>query len=304
MLRAHQLRIARGLALQPYGPHHLPHALHLATPLDDAHLQTMLPVRIAGPNAPHTRRESTSPSALSEALTRLTTPRSGAYAHRRCYDFEAAALHEIGHFLGLGHPDNIPENWAYPTTAIAGPRAGNNSYNEAINTAVMAGNRPSGVCTDPWADVKAGVPSDAVIDTTRLGRSYPIRAAQMEAFAQHNPRACLTDDDLEALAVLYPDCSPYAMYHNVCNKVQHHIGLVRTGVYIVVPGLRARLHATRVAPPRQATLHHPPHLSPPRSTAVRPLPQSYCSSSSPSIASSTFSRAERSAGCEQLTPRL
>ena len=25
-----------------------------------------------------------------------------------CYDFEAAALHEIGHFLGFGHPDNIP----------------------------------------------------------------------------------------------------------------------------------------------------------------------------------------------------
>ena len=28
-----------------------------------------------------------------------------------CYDFEAATLHEIGHFLGLGHPDNIPDNW-------------------------------------------------------------------------------------------------------------------------------------------------------------------------------------------------
>ena len=27
-----------------------------------------------------------------------------------CYDFEAATLHEIGHFLGLGHPDNIPDN--------------------------------------------------------------------------------------------------------------------------------------------------------------------------------------------------
>ena len=45
-----------------------------------------------------------------------------------CYDFEAAALHEIGHFIGLGHPDNIPSNWAYPTYDFAGPTPGNNSY--------------------------------------------------------------------------------------------------------------------------------------------------------------------------------
>ena len=191
----------------------------------------------------HARREhqpSADPAHSQKPLH--VSPRlvAVAYAHRSCYDFEAAALHEIGHFLGLGHPDNIPQNWAYPTVAIAGPTPGNNSYNSVIHAAVVAGNRPTGVCTDPWADVEPGIPANAVVDSSRLGRTYPVRDAQMEAFAQHNPRACLTNDDLEGLATLYPDCTPYAMYHNVCNKVQHHIGLVRTGVYIIVPGLRAR----------------------------------------------------------------
>ena len=27
-----------------------------------------------------------------------------------CNDFEAAILHETGHFFGIGHPNNIPRN--------------------------------------------------------------------------------------------------------------------------------------------------------------------------------------------------
>jgi len=156
-----------------------------------------------------------------------------------CYDFEAAALHEIGHFIGLGHPDNIPSNWAYPTYDFAGPTPGNNSYHNAIAQATQAvpPYRPNGtVCENPWQDVHAGVPSMSADLYDALGGSnYPTRESQMEAFTQHNPLTCLRDDDLEGLQVLYPDCGPYALYTNVCHIVELNIGYVRTSVYLLGP---------------------------------------------------------------------
>lgn len=155
-----------------------------------------------------------------------------------CYDFEAAALHEIGHFLGLGHPDNIPDNLAVQIP-------GNNSYNAIISTAVMSGTRPADVaafCMDPWATVHAGVPEGAIIDHEKLGAKYPTRDAQMEAQTQHNPKACLMEDDLEALAVLYPDCDPAtAHYTPICHVTKLNIGIVRTAVYILLPAIFALL---------------------------------------------------------------
>ena len=49
-----------------------------------------------------------------------------------CHDFEATSLHEIGHILGLGHPDNIPSNMHTASWATKnGP--GVNSYHTVLS---------------------------------------------------------------------------------------------------------------------------------------------------------------------------
>jgi len=164
-----------------------------------------------------------------------------------CFDFEAAALHEIGHFLGLGHLDNIPQNWrASQSCGGRGsvnawcPTPGNNSYQSEIALAVENNHRPNFTCQDPWAHVLPGVPPGALLDTSTTMR-YPYRNSQMEARTQHNPLACLTDDDLEALATLYPDCSISALSGSSCHKVQMNIGYVRMTVYVLMPMMLALL---------------------------------------------------------------
>lgn len=159
----------------------------------------------------------------------------------KCHDFEATALHEIGHFLGLGHPDNIPGNMYAASWATAkGP--GVNSY----NTMLTAGGRTNASnCKSLWEDVKAfpktkagaEAVQGAVIDTSRTitPTKYAIKNAQMESETQHSPKPCLTNDDLEAMAVLYPDCGEYSLSVNVCHKIQLNLGLVRIMVYVIGP---------------------------------------------------------------------
>jgi hypothetical protein len=164
-----------------------------------------------------------------------------------CYDFEAAALHEIGHFLGLGHHDNIPNNWLAPSSyggagslELAAPVPGEDSYNWLIAESVLNGVRPntSLLCKNPWKYVEAGYPLvTPEEDLQEGGGGYMIRNAQMEARTQNNPIPCLTNDDLEGLTTLYPDCGEYALYQNVCHKVQINVGWVRIGVYILIPGI-------------------------------------------------------------------
>jgi hypothetical protein len=76
-----------------------------------------------------------------------------------------------------------------------------------------------------WEAVRPGVPPDAPTEIGAAG--YRVRDSVMEAFTQHNPRACLTHDDVEALSVLYPDCSPVTLSTNTCYKVESNIGFVR-----------------------------------------------------------------------------
>jgi len=157
----------------------------------------------------------------------------------KCHDFEATTLHEIGHFLGLGHPDNIPANMISNDWAnVHGP--GQNSYQEMIS----AGGRTNKTnCKALWEGVRNGTAPGAVIDTDRVDQGeevqgypfYPIVNAQMEHSTQHNPKACLYNDDLEALATLYPDCGATSLSVNVCHRVQLNLGLVRLMIYVLGP---------------------------------------------------------------------
>ena len=133
-----------------------------------------------------------------------------------CYDFEAAATHEVGHVLGLSHP-------------VAG-----NSTNVYVHP--LAGRLTNSSCRDPWAAVVQGVPPAELADVEADG----LRPSVMKAFTQHNPTVCLQQDDVEALSVLYPDCE-LSVSSPVCYKTEHNIGWVRLGTYIVGPALLALL---------------------------------------------------------------
>ena len=63
----------------------------------------------------------------------------------------------------------------------------------------------------------------------------PARTSTTQAFTQHNPQPCLTADDVEGIATLYPDCSDHGISQVVCHKVSHNIGVVRIAVYVLVP---------------------------------------------------------------------
>eukprot|EP00966_Prymnesium_polylepis_P200243 4640394-Prymnesium_polylepis.1 len=75
--------------------------------------------------------------------------------------------HEIGHLLGLGHPD--------AALRLSEPQ---NSYHMDL-----AERRPwnSSNCLNPWENTEYGFPADAVVS------SKGIRPSVMEEFSQHNP---------------------------------------------------------------------------------------------------------------------
>ena len=159
-----------------------------------------------------------------------------------CYDFEAAALHEIGHFLGLGHPDNIPSNWEFPRLEWAGPLAGENSYQADIAAAAFADppTRPNttSTCMRPWDRVFPGIPENTPTAMQNVPVNYTIRNCQLEARTQHNPLSCLMQDDIEGISVLYPDCGEYPINgEGICHNVNMNIGLVRIAVYILLPSI-------------------------------------------------------------------
>ena len=87
-----------------------------------------------------------------------------------CYDFEAAAAHEVGHALGLMHPDQAVASGANLRWRGTGEGAAR-----------------SAPCDDPWSAVVAEPPDASVAPSIML------------AFTQFNKGVCLSQDDLDAL---------------------------------------------------------------------------------------------------------
>ena len=71
-----------------------------------------------------------------------------------CHDFEAATAHQVGHLLGLGHPDVPPLSTLAPSHADGTP--GNNSYNAFLASGGVV--NATAHCTHVWDDVRAGTP--------------------------------------------------------------------------------------------------------------------------------------------------
>ena len=122
-----------------------------------------------------------------------------------------AAVHEIGHLLGLSHPD------------AAQPLGKNLRLRGQYN------------CSDSWASVEA-MPTAA----EQGGEAVAAAASVMFAFTQHPRHTCISQDDLDALNVLYPSsCGEAAFVTRTpqCHTMPQLIGLVRLAVYVLLPTL-------------------------------------------------------------------
>lgn len=123
-----------------------------------------------------------------------------------CYDFESAATHEIGHLLGLNHPDEFASH----------------------NRMVLAPMGPES-CHDPLA---FSTPPD-----TAAAADAPY--SLMHSFTRHPSEVCLTEDDLHGLNFLYPTCDNAILPPASCHKSERNIGWLRFAMWVIFPVLIA-----------------------------------------------------------------
>jgi len=157
----------------------------------------------------------------------------------QCFDFEAAAVHEIGHILGLNHPDSMGTVVKDASTGETFP-VGWNSYSAwAANDGQIPFDDPEASrfdwCSNPWDYVFEGSFPDADDKNAETG----VRQSIMYSLTAHNPKVCLTPDDLEAINTLYPRCDGRGVAMSTvewnCGKTYTYIGAVRVMVYIFIP---------------------------------------------------------------------
>lgn len=152
-----------------------------------------------------------------------------------CYDFEASALHELGHILGLGHPDLVNQE-QIERCASCGCCQPTSTEQNLYSVASSATNL-SDACINTFDYVYTGVsPNTEAADLVN-----GVVDAIMISFTQFNSQPCLTLDDVQALNALYPVCGPVISDTPSCYSVRHNIGWVRVMVYVLLPGVLAML---------------------------------------------------------------
>merc|ERR1711935_688927 len=105
---------------------------------------------------------------------------------------------------------------------------------------------PADLCMDPWEHVVDGTWTGADDKNKDTG----VRQSIMYSLTEHNPKVCLTSDDIEAIYTIYPLCSGRALPSSAglkkgeagneregleCYKTKLYIGAVRVLIYIFVP---------------------------------------------------------------------
>ena len=136
----------------------------------------------------------------------------------QCYDFEASVAHEVGHVLGLSHPDlQLPRNLKLDSDAL-------HDLTQHVTN--------SSACLYPLRHV------------TLDPEPTETATAIMYSLTRHRIRTCLTEDDFTALHALYPTCEAEdATTPPACVKPRQAIGYLRLIIATVVPYLFATLVA-------------------------------------------------------------
>ena len=114
-----------------------------------------------------------------------------------CYDFEAALTHEVGHLLGLGHPDLAGNE------LVAGYDGGRlDGSVRSVHTGFFASNSDadrypnSTTSLTLWDTVSAGNPVGVLVNPVT-----GLRSSIMESFTTHNPHSEITRSSMAATAM-------------------------------------------------------------------------------------------------------
>lgn len=166
-----------------------------------------------------------SPCAMVVRLTLLSAPAlfywKAFLPCYECFDFENAATHEIGHVLGLAHPDQAIVNGRDLRVANSTSDVGSGDFSSADGGSGSS----SYDCLDPWSAIIAAPPSPA----------SAARNSVMWAFSANPRTPCVEQDDLEALNVLYPACGASRIDTPQCFKAVQYLGFVRLAIYVGGP---------------------------------------------------------------------
>ena len=171
-----------------------------------------------------------------------------------CYDFQAAMTHEIGHVLGLGHPDvastggmNLEVNRTagqllaleitgkVAQTYGQGLRPGH--LLESLSAAEVQELEACGGlescflqaevdCWDPWPHT--------TVKPSKSETEADYAPTIMAAFTFNNPSSCIFQDDLDAINVLYPACSGTQTFP-ICTQPTTYVGYIRLVLCVGVP---------------------------------------------------------------------